>query len=236
MKRFYKLVSLRADEGGYAVLLDGRPVKTPARNILQASTQKLGDALMGEWAAQGEIIKPDEMPLTQITSTKIDRVANERPAMSENILQYLDTDLLCYRTDHPPELASAQAAAWDPVLAWFESRFGAKLSTTTKLEALRQPHAAHEVVRAYVEAQTDERFTALQLVTALSGSLVLALAFTEGHAGPDDVFAAARVEETHKAALYDEAKYGPDPAQEKKDRAVLRDLRAAREYLDFTNL
>lgn len=233
MKRFYKLVSVREDGAGYSILLDAKPVKTAAKNPLIADTRALADAIMQEWSAQNEKIVPADMPLTQLLSTSIDRVSAGRPAMTETVLEYLETDLLCYRTDFPPELAARQAAAWDPHLKWFEQKFGVTLLTTDKLGTMHQPAEADAVVRNHITTYNNHQFTVLQLVTALSGSAVLALAFVEGAADADTVFAAARVEEKHKDQIYDAAKYGPDPAQEKKDKIVTRDLQACAEFLDL---
>lgn len=234
MKRFYKLVSTQKVATGYEILLDGRPVKTALKNTLCVEKEELANELVKEWAAQGENIIPDTMPLTQIVNTRIDRVSQERAAMSQAVLKYLDTDLLCYRTDDPPELAAAQEEAWDPVLTWFAGRFGVELETTTALTALEQPGAAHEEVRSCVEKLDDDRFTILQLVTPLSGSLVLAIAFLEGEVSAQQVFGCAHVEEHFKAEIYNEEKYGPDPAEEKKDRAMLSDLKAAEIFLGLS--
>ncbi|MCC7304914.1 MAG: ATP12 chaperone family protein [Alphaproteobacteria bacterium] len=231
MKRFYKTVTTSKSQEGFTILLDGKPVKTPGRAVLATDSEKLAQELMKEWAAQEKEIKPDEMPLTQILSTRIDRVGAERQAMEEAVLEYLDTDLLCYRTDHPPELAVRQRESWDPHLAWFEERFKSRLSVTEKLEALAQDQTAHGAVKKFVKALDDDFFTALQMTTGLSGSLVLALAFVEGAADAETIFAAARVEERYKAGIYNEELHGPDPAQEKKDRAALRDLKAAQNFL-----
>lgn len=234
MKRFYKLVSTLPVPGGFQVCLDGRPVKTPLGRPLLCPAQALAEAVLREWAGQGKSVLPDTMPLTQILSTQIDRVADSRPAMSAAILKYLDTDLLCYRAGAEPEgQAEAQRAAWDPWLDWFAGRFGTRLETTESLAALRQPARAHEELAKAVGALDDARFTALQLAAGLTGSVVLGMALVEGAAAPDEVFAAARVEETFKAAIYNETLYGPDPAQEKKDRAALDDLRAAAEFLNL---
>ena len=231
MKRFYTVVTTKKTDSGYAVTLDGKPVKTPYKAGLVAQNETLANAIVQEWAQQEEEILPESMPLTQILSSQIDRVSQERPAMTEAILKYLNTDLICYYADHPPELAQQQRAAWQPVQAWFENRFNIKLETTDGLKALAQPEAAHKAVADYVAALDDAHFTALQIITPLSGSLILAIAFLEGEIDPEKTFAAMRVEETFKAEIYDEEKYGPDPAQHKKDEAAKTDLNAAAQFL-----
>lgn len=157
--------------------------------------------------------------------------AAERPAITETLMEYLDTDLVCYRTAQPPELAGRQAAAWDPWLAWFSDRFGCSLNTTTELAALRQSDSAHRAVRHSIGQLDEGRFTVLQRVVSLSGSLVMALAFVDGRATAQDVYSAVRVEETYKAGIYNETLHGPDPAQDAKDRALREDLDSAENLL-----
>jgi chaperone required for assembly of F1-ATPase len=234
MKRFYKIVTTRVERGGISILLDGKPVKTPARNLLLLQNQKLADAVMEEWAGQKHKIVPADMPLTQIASTRIDRIPHERDAMTQTIMEYLDTDLICYRTAQQ-SLAERQAALWDPWIMWFETRFRAKLLTTDTLEALYQPSAAHTAVRAFIAALDDEHFTILQMVTGMAGSIVLAIGFVEGTGAPV-LLDSIRVDENYKAELYNEEKYGADPAQEKKDAAFLKDLQAAEKYLHLLKI
>lgn len=231
MKKFYTTVSISEKAGGYGVMLDGKPVNTPERSVLLAPTKALAEAVMQEWLAQEDTIKPDTMPLTQILSTLIDRVPPQRHAMTDNVMAYLDTDLLCYRAPEPPELAERQAVSWDPVLAWFAQRCGGKLTTTTGLEALSQPRAAHENLRAAIDAMDDPVFTVMQMVAAITGSVVLALAFVEGEITAQQAFEASRIEEHYQAEQSRADLYGPDPAQEKKDTADLRDLQAAEKFL-----
>lgn len=233
MKKFYKIVSLGEEKGGFSVLLDGKPVKTPSRLNLQTPHKNLANALLQEWSAQGDKIIPATMPLTQILTTRIDRIPRERKAIHVLLMKYLDTDLLCYRSNYPPELVKRQKEIWDPWLDWFAKEFGAPLATTGDLKALKQPEKAHKAVEARVQAVDDELFTILQLVTSISGSLVLGLAFTARAATPEQVFSAAHVEEDYKADLYNEKTHGPDPAQEKKDAAARADLEAAAKYLDL---
>ncbi len=234
MKRFYKLVSVSQKPDGWAILLDGKDIKAPSRQrTLVASTESLAHAVMEEWAAQAELIVPDLMPLTQILNTKIDRVSTERTVMSEMIMKYFNTDLVFYRVDEPQELAQRQKDAWNPHVSWFEEQFDCGLETTTGLRALTQAQAAHDSVRSYIDALDHDRFTVLQLVVSICGSLVLGVAFSERKINADQAFSAIRVEEQYKAEIYNEALHGQDPAQEKKDQSALADLKAAEKYLSL---
>jgi chaperone required for assembly of F1-ATPase len=233
MKRIYKLVSKQETSGGYIIHLDGKPVKTPSGSSLLAPNEDLADALVLEWANQREEILPEDMPLTQILTTSGQEI--DRSALEKTVLSYLNTDLLCYRAAQPEAMAKHQKKLWDPWLDWFEKTYGVRLLTTHELKALRQPAEAHEKIKRYVKNLDDLHFAVLQIVTGLSGSLVLALAFLNDAAVPDQVFAALHAEESFKAEIYNEALHGPAPHEEKRREYVMRDLRAAHFILQSMN-
>ncbi len=56
MKRFHKPAGVAEVEGGFAVTLDGRTVKTPGRRLLALPTSALARAIADEWDAQGETV------------------------------------------------------------------------------------------------------------------------------------------------------------------------------------
>ena len=235
MKRFYKTVSTAPEEDGYSIQLDGKPVRTPARKILMAPTQRLADHIAVEWEAQVDVINPETMPLTQILTTAMDCAEADRAAIADEILGYLDTDLLCYRAEEPPAVYERQAQTWDPWLMWFEHESGNKLHTTTGLAAIKQPQGAHDFAAKIVRHADHFHFMAIQIVTAISGSLILGLAFVAGAATPDQVFESAQLEELYRNEIYNEDFYGKAPHQEKAHAGMLRDLNALRVFLDSLN-
>ncbi|MGD9511193.1 MAG: ATP12 family protein, partial [Geminicoccaceae bacterium] len=127
MKRFYDKVSIGAAEGGWSVMLDGRPVLTPARHPLVVPEPRLAEAVAAEWAAQQETIDANAMPLTKLATTAIDLMPERRDDAVAEAAGYAGTDLLCYRAASPDSLASRQAAVWQPWLDWAERQYDARL-------------------------------------------------------------------------------------------------------------
>jgi chaperone required for assembly of F1-ATPase len=125
-KRFYTDVSVTEGEGGFVVTLDGKAVRTPARNPLAAPTRKLAELMAAEWQAQAEVIDPATMPVTKLVNTAIDGVATDTQAVFEDILRFAGTDLLCYRAESPEGLVERQTERWDPVLDWASNALGAR--------------------------------------------------------------------------------------------------------------
>ena len=65
MKRFYKAVGVTAENG---ILLDSRPVRTPAKALLILPNNALAKAVAGEWCAQKDDIDPHAMPFTGLAN------------------------------------------------------------------------------------------------------------------------------------------------------------------------
>ena len=90
--------------GGFAVLLDGRPVRTPARRGLAAPTQTLAQAMADEWEAQREVIDPAVMPLTRLANSIIDGVVDAPAPVRAEVAKFLASDLVCYRAGSRTDL------------------------------------------------------------------------------------------------------------------------------------
>lgn len=195
-KRFYKEVSVEADDGGgFALLLDGRGIRTPAKNKLVVPQKSLAEALAAEWSAQEDVIDPSTMPTTRIVNTALDAVSDKMAEVADDIAAYAASDLLCYRADAPEALALRQAEAWDPPLAWAEKALGAKLKVQTGIVHVAQETSALASVRSALDRFDAIGLSALHVVTTLTGSAVLALAHAEGALSREDAWAAATVDE-----------------------------------------
>lgn len=225
-KRFYKDVGVREERGGFAVLLDGRPIKTPAGAVMLAPTRALGDAIAAEWRGQGEMLLPETMPLTKSLNTALDRVAANRAAIADDLAKYAGSDLLCYRAETPAELVRRQREAWDPWLAWAADKFGARLAVTTGVSHIAQWDEALATIRRAIKAHDEHRLVVLHPGVTITGSAVLGLAFAAGAIGAADVLAAAEVDAAYQAELW-----GRDAEAEKARAHRLADLKAAEAYL-----
>jgi chaperone required for assembly of F1-ATPase len=206
MKRFYKLATVSPEEGGVAILLDGRPVRTPARSALRVPTEELAEAIAAEWNAQGDRIEPHLMPLTGLANAAIDRVAPDPAAFGRTLAEYGESDLLCYRAEGPQSLVERQGRVWDPLLGWARTRFGIEIETTTGVMHRPQPpHTVEQLGRA-VAARGTFQLAGLAPLVTIAGSLIIALALAEGAIGLDSAWDAAMLDEAWQAE-----QWGADP-------------------------
>jgi chaperone required for assembly of F1-ATPase len=192
VKRFYKSASVGADN---AVLLDGRPVKTPGRAPLAPPSAQLAEAIADEWEAQGETIDPRSMPLTGLANAAIDRIAPAQERFAQGLAIYGESDLLCYRAEGPAPLAARQAELWDPILEWARDRYDIAFHVTAGITHKPQPPETIASLAAAVGARDPFELAGLSPLVTVSGSLVIALALAEGAISLDTAWAAASLDE-----------------------------------------
>ena len=179
MKRFWKEVSVGKEDGGWAITLDGRPVRTPARAALVVPTEDLASAIAEEWRSVDEDINPRAMSLTGLANAAIDRVAPQREAFASGLAKYAEADLACYRSEWPPELVSRQAESWDELLAWARRRYDVDFGTTTGLVHVPQAQPTIDRLSQAVAELDSFHLAGLSPLVTAGGSLIAALAVLE---------------------------------------------------------
>ncbi|WP_455271901.1 ATP12 family chaperone protein [Rhizobium herbae] len=228
-KRFYTTVSIGvADDGGHTILLDGRTVRTPAKQHLTVPTRAVAELLAVEWDAQKDNINPATMPVTRLANTAIDGVSKDIRAVFDDILNFAGTDLLCYRAGDPEGLAIRQSERWDPVLTWAAEKLGARFILAEGVVHQVQPRAAingvAEALRAYA---TPLGLACLHTITTLTGSALIAIAFAEKQLSAEEAWALAHLDEDWQIEHW-----GTDDEAFQRRENRWREMRAATATLD----
>lgn len=195
-KRFYEKVSIAEEEGRFLLHLDGRPVRTPARQILQLTDKPVAEKLAEEWQAQDKVINPKLMPLTRLVNSALDGVSQSMDEVRDEIVRFSGTDLLCYRADNPERLVELQTAQWGPVIAWAEQRYDCRFSLAAGIMHVTQPDETIAAMREVVSGfESPLRLAALHSMTSLMGSCLLALAVADAHMSADHAWKLAHLDE-----------------------------------------
>jgi chaperone required for assembly of F1-ATPase len=194
-KRFYKDVATAPEGDGVAVLLDGKPIRTPAKAKLSLPTQALAEAVAEEWRAQTERIDPETMRLTKLANSAIDGVRGREGAVLDDLIAFAASDLLCYRADGPEGHIAKQSEHWDPILAWAKQELGAPLKLAQGIVHVAQPESSLDWLRERLKGIDAFGLAALHVITTLTGSALLALAVALKRLTPDQAWAAAHVDE-----------------------------------------
>jgi chaperone required for assembly of F1-ATPase len=224
MKRFWADVGVAERDGGWRVLLDGRPIKTQMGAPQVVPGPALAEMLAAEWAAQGEEVDPAGFAMRDMADYAIDIVAPDPAATIGTLLRFAETDTLCYRADPDEPLWKRQHAVWEPIVQGFEAREGVRLERVSGVVHRPQAEATLAALRARLEALGPFELAALEAMTSLSASLCVGLSALDPDADAEALWHAAELEEAWQAELW-----GSDPLAEARREKRKRDfMRAAR--------
>ncbi len=195
-KRFYKKAGIDRSAEGFAVVLDGRPVRTPARQIVELPREDSAKLVANEFEAQATHIDPATMPVTRLVNTAIDGIANDMQAVAEDIMRFAASDLVCYRADGPESLVNLQNEQWDPVLDFARSSLNARFILAEGVVHAEQPREAIGAVGIHLQRFPGPfRLAAIHTMTSVTGSALLALAVAMGAINAEEAWTAAHVDE-----------------------------------------
>ena len=216
LKRFWNAATVEQTDDGFAVLLDGRSVKTPAKAALIVPSKALAEKIASEWDAQEGDVNPEIMPFTRAANAALDKVMHQFVEVADLIAAYGENDLLCYRAAIPQELVDRQAAAWDPILDWANDVYGVRLATGQGVMHIAQPPSAIERLTQEVHALSPFQLTAFHDLVSLTGSLVLGFAIVNNRLGADAAWDVSRIDEIWQAEHWGQDEEALDLAETKR--------------------
>jgi chaperone required for assembly of F1-ATPase len=231
VKRKYKTVDVAESGGGHGVVLDGKPVRTPAGNRLEVRQRPLAEAVAAEWRAQGDTIDPHSMPMTRFVATALDRIVVERPRIAADLAAFAETDLLCHLADRPEELVERQRRDWLPLLDWAAQALGARFEVASGVMPLTQPETTLAAIRARIDDLDELELAALQALAQGTGSIVLAFAVFLGRIGWEEAHRLSRLDEDHQIE-----RWGEDHEAAEQRKGVHADLGDAARLLSLARV
>jgi chaperone required for assembly of F1-ATPase len=228
MKRAYRTAREVPRGDAWTIDLDNKRLETPARRPVLVPTQALAAAIAGEWAAQGDTIRPTTMPMMQLAATAIDKMAPDRGRFVDQVAGYAATDLVCFRVERPAGLAARQQALLQPLVDWATSRYQAPFMVTTGIVAPHQPPEVPLAIRAAVATFDTFRLAALHLATTACGSVVIGLALAEDYLDANAAWEASQLEESIQTEVW-----GEDAEAAVRRRGLRQDVENAARFMEL---
>ncbi len=233
MLRFWDTAAATPTEGGFAVLLDGKPMRIPGGKPLTIAAPALAEAVAAEWqeagGAKGGAMSMDDVPLTRLAGTAQDRIAPDPAPVAAALAQYAESDLLCYRAETPVALVVRQVHAWQPWLDWAAQRHGARLEPTTGIIHRAQDPAALDAIRRAMAGQSVPTLAALGIAVPLLGSAVLGLALAEGALDAATAHELASLDE-----LFQMESWGEDAESTARRQRIAEDVALAERFIQLS--
>lgn len=225
MKRFYREALVGETPEGFRVALDGRAVKTQGGRAQVVPSRALAEAMVAEWAEQGEVIDPARLPFRDLADYAIDVIAPDPAETRATLLGFAETDTLCYRAFPDEPFAARQQTEWEPILAAAEARFGVRFVRVAGVIHRPQPAKTLNLLRAQLDGHDAFALAALHTLTSLGASLIIGLAASEPDAPIAALWDAANLEELWQAELW-----GKEPEAEARRARRRADFLAAASF------
>lgn len=234
MLRFWDNATVAPRKQGWTVLLDGKPLRIPGAarggQELVLAAPALADAIAAEWQAaggqKGDTVALDSVPLTRLAGTAQDRVAPAPGPVALALAAYAESDLLCYRAQHPQALAIRQAQEWQPWLDWLEQAHGVRLDIAEGIvHRAQNPDALARIASVY-HGLDPWVLAALGIAVPAMGSAVLGLALACGDLDAPTAYAVSSLDE-----LFQMEKWGEDAEAAHRRQQVREDLGLAEHFI-----
>ncbi|MCC3860458.1 ATP12 family chaperone protein [Pseudemcibacter aquimaris] len=228
MKRFYKQATVTEQDGMFTVELDGRGIKTPAKEKCLMPTRKMAEVVAEEWNEQGEEVDPHSMPITKLMNTAIDRVEARRDELIAELVKYAGSDQLCYRVEHPAELVEEQNKIWNPLLERMKEKYGINFKLASGIIFENQDDEAIDTYKALIDGIESFELTAYHGMTTVTGSVTIGLHLFDGHLTVDEAWDAGHVDENFQAS-----QWGIDEEAEERRKELKTELGNAARFLSL---
>ncbi|KAH9857641.1 ATP12-domain-containing protein [Lenzites betulinus] len=198
LKRFWKTVDIEKLNGGYAVTLDKRPLKTPGGKPLVIPPEKrlVAALVASEWENQETALKPHALPMTSLVSRAIDAFEQEptRNEVRAQLLKYFETDTIFYHADAPVTLVKLQEEHWKPLLDWVQNTYGVEIQVSDSLLVPTQSSETIQKFEGVLNSLTPWEMAAMERATYASKSFIIGLALVKRRLDVDQAAQAAHVE------------------------------------------
>eukprot|EP00041_Stephanoeca_diplocostata_P007622 m.109967 g.109967 ORF g.109967 m.109967 type:complete len:322 (+) comp16965_c0_seq1:104-1069(+) len=210
IKRFYKEVTVQRATSNpelFEVCLDGRTLKTPLKHPMTVPSKPLAYMIAHEWDVQDRHIERERMHLSSLCNTAIDNPSGESlENRVDQLLEYLVTDTVCFRSESPEDLYNWQLQSWDPLVEWFSTQYNVELPVTTQLSS-DVPSGTIDVARDYCLSLHPWEFTGLDYAVRTAKSFIIGDALVRGHLSPEQASSAARLEVLFQISRFGEVEW-----------------------------
>ncbi|XP_037822197.1 ATP synthase mitochondrial F1 complex assembly factor 2 [Lucilia sericata] len=214
-KRFYKKTSVLFNDGKYEVTLDHRKLKTPKGAPFTLKSEPLAIAVATEFENQKEHIERSKMHLSALCFTAIDNPNNHSKIdMVNYLLNYIPTDTVLYQYDDEKDLHDLQRNEWDPLIQWFNERYGTNLQKTMDITPPEISSEDKMKISKYLLSHSDDVLYGFVFAVDTLKSIILAFAAIDQRISVDKAVTLARLEEEYQLKFWGRVEWAHDLAQQ----------------------
>ena len=228
MKKFWKKISIKKiSSESFCIMLDERILKTPLKRELVLPNLNLAQEIVKEWDQDSKNINTESMIFYSLVSTSLDKIIDNKNLYINDILDYIDTDLICYRAENPKELVELQKNKWDPIILLIEKYIVTKVNVFEGVLPKKQPATVHDRLNNLINQFDIFEISVLHRITNITGSIFLSLCVLKKDISKNEVFELSLLDE-----LWQAENWGFDEETSRKRKEISVELNKSIFFLD----
>ena len=228
MKKSWEKVSIKKiSSNSFQIMLDDRILQTPLKRELVLPNLNLTQEIVKEWDQVSKKINTESMIFYGLISTSLDKIIDNRNLYIRDILDYIDTDLICYRAENPKELVELQKNKWDPIILLIEKYISTKVQIFQGILPKKQHANVHSKLNNLINQFNIFEISALHRITNITGSILLSLCVLKKDISANDVFELSFLDE-----LWQAENWGFDEETSQKRKEISIELNKSIFFLD----
>ena len=208
-------------------MLDERILQTPLKRELVLPNLNLAQEIVKEWDQDSKNINTESMIFYSLVSTSLDKIIDNKNLYINDILDYIDTDLICYRAENPKELVELQKNKWDPIILLIERYIGTKVQVFQGILPKKQHATVHVKLNDIINQFDIFEISALHRITNITGSIFLSLCVLKKDISKNEIFELSFLDE-----LWQEKNWGFDKENSQKRKEISFELNRSITFLD----
>ena len=226
MKKFWNQIVIKKSFDTFQILLDKTILKTPQKKDLNITNFKIAQEVSREWDQDTNQICTKKLIFYNHISTAIDRVYNDRKLFISEILNFIDTDLICYRAESPKDLVELQNIKWDPISLMIEKYIGVKLDIFSGIMPRNQDYKVHNKIDNLIDQFSNLEISVLHKITCLTGSVFLSICILKNDISKKDAFEISFLDE-----IWQEKNWGYEEESSLKRDKIFYELKKSIDLL-----
>ena len=189
---FLKLL-LKSENGFYNLYLNEVKVKTPEKRLFDFTNKMYPELILSE-IKNSKFKNLNESFYYNIYSLAKDKISTNKFKYVEEVLKYVNTDLICYWEEQPKDIYSLQVKNWKSQLNKLK-REELYFNYTTNIMPIVQNLQSIKLLKEKIVNLDFISLSCLLMITQVTGSVLLGYLYLTNKINPNDLFKNAYLHE-----------------------------------------
>lgn len=197
VKKFWRScdVQFSHEHNAYVILLDSKVYRSKKGNIVKVPSLTLANKVKKEWQKVKNNFSSSKLEVTNFLEQINEADQKQASLFLKEIMEYAESDLICYRVPKPEGLRKLQDKKWDDIFSIYHDQFGIKLFATYSLEHVAQSKKSMNKLKSLLRMYNQNNIIIIYKMTQILGSALLSILVRERLLTVKKAWLLSRIEE-----------------------------------------